>query len=32
MKDVKKGLGIKNLSDIVTKEVHGIYGTENITK
>ena len=28
----KKGIGLKNLSDILTKEIHGIYGTENITK
>ena len=26
MKDFGKGLGIKNISDIVLKEIYGIYG------
>ena len=32
MKDVKKGLGINNISDLIRKEIHGIYGTKNPTK
>ena len=26
MKDVKDGLGVKNISDLVTKEIYGAYG------
>ena len=26
MKDVGAGLGVKNISDLVLKEIHGIYG------
>ena len=32
MKDVKKGLVIKNMSDLARKEVHVIYDTKNPTK
>ena len=32
MKEAQKGLGIKNMSDLVRKEIHGIYGTENPTE
>ena len=32
MHDVQKGLGIKNISDLVRKEIHGIFETENPTK
>ena len=28
MNDEKKGLGIKNMSDLVKKEIHGVYGTK----
>ena len=31
MKDVHKGLGVKNMSDLLLKEIHGIYGTKNLT-
>ena len=27
MMDVQNGFGIKNMSDLVRKEIHGIYGT-----
>ena len=32
MNDVHDGLGVKNISDLVSKEIHGIYGTKNSTK
>ena len=31
MKDVHKGLGVKNLSDLILKEICGIYETKNLT-
>ena len=32
MKNVHKGLGLKNMSDLVLKEIHGIFETKNPTK
>ena len=32
MIDVQNGLGMKNISDLVRKEVHGIFKTNNPTK
>ena len=32
MCDVKVGLGIKNMSDLVRKEIYGIFETKNPTK
>ena len=32
MKDVRSGIGIKNISDLVLKEIYGICETENSTK
>ena len=32
MKDFGKGLGIKNISDIVLKEIYGIYGKKIMKK
>ena len=32
MIDVKNGLGIKNISDLVRKEIHGTFKTNNPTK
>ena len=32
MHDVQKGLGIKNISDLVRKEIHGIFENNNATK
>ena len=32
MKDVRSGMGIKNISDLVLKEIYGICETENSTK
>ena len=32
MNDVRNGLGIKNVSDLVRKEIHGISETKNTTK
>ena len=32
MDDVQEGLGIKNISDLVRKEIHGIFETKNPTK
>ena len=29
MKDVGAGLGVKNISDLVKKEICGIYGKKN---
>ena len=31
MKDVHKGLGVKNMSDLILKEIYGIYETKNLT-
>ena len=32
MKDVGAGLGVKNISDLVLKEINGIYGKKELTK
>ena len=32
MKDVGSGIGVKNISDLVLKEIHGICKTKNPTK
>ena len=32
MHDVQDGLGIKNISDLVRKEIHGIFETKDPTK
>ena len=32
MKDVGNGLGVKNISDLVLKEIYGIYEKKNLTK
>ena len=32
MKDVKEGLGVKNKSDLVLKEIYGAYRKKNLTK
>ena len=32
MNDVQKGLGIKNMSDLVRKELHGIFETGKPTE
>ena len=32
MKDVGSGMGVKNTSDLVSKEVYGVCGTKNPTK
>ena len=32
MKNVRSGLGVKNISDLVLKEIHGIRKTKNPTK
>ena len=32
MKYVKDGLGVKNMSDLVLKEIYGPYGEKNLTK
>ena len=29
MKDVKDGLGVKNMSDLVLKEIYGAHGKKN---
>ena len=31
MENVQNGLGVKNISDLVLKEIYGIYKTENLT-
>ena len=31
MKDEHKGLGVKNMSDLLLKEIYGIYETKNLT-
>ena len=32
MKNVRSGMGVKNISDLVLKEIHGIRKTKNPTK
>ena len=32
MKNVHHGLAVKNISDLILKEVYGIYETKNLTK
>ena len=32
IKDVESGMGVKNISDLVLKEIHGICETKNPTK
>ena len=32
MKDVGNGLGVKNISDLALKEIHGIYEKKKLTK
>ena len=32
MKDVEAGLGVKNISDLVLKEIYGIYEKRKLTK
>ena len=32
MKDIESGLGVKNISDLVLKEIHGIYEEKKINK
>ena len=32
MKNVQDGLGVKNMSDLILKEINGIYETTNLTK
>ena len=32
MKDVQDGLGVQNISDLVLKEIYGIYKTKSLTK
>ena len=32
MKDVGRGMGVKNTSDLVLREIHGICETKNLTK
>ena len=32
MKDVKEGLTVKNMSDLVLKEIYGVYKKKNLTK
>ena len=32
IKDVGSGIGVKNISDLVLKEIYGICGTKNPTK
>ena len=31
MKDLHKGLGVKNMSNLILKEIHDIYETKNLT-
>ena len=31
MKDVHNDLGVKNMSDLVLKEIYGVYKTKNLT-
>ena len=32
MKDIQNGLGVENISDLVLKQIYGIYKTKNLTK
>ena len=32
MKNVHNDLGVKNISDLILKEIYGIYKTKNLTK
>ena len=32
MKNVQDGLGVKNMSNLILKEIYGIYETKNLTK
>ena len=32
MKDVKNGLGVQNISDLVLEEIYNIYKTKSLTK
>ena len=32
MKDIQNGLGVQNISDLVLKEIYGIYKTKSLTK
>ena len=32
MKDVQNGLGVTNMSDLILKELYGIYEIKNVTK
>ena len=32
MKNVHKGLGVKNMSDLILKEIYSIYETKNLTE
>ena len=32
MKNAHKGLGVKNMSDLILKEIYGIYKIKNLTK
>ena len=32
MKDVHQGLGFKNMSDLILKEIYEVYETKNLTK
>ena len=32
MKEVQDGLGVQNISDLVLKEIYGIYKTKSLTK
>ena len=32
MKNVHNSLGVKNISDLILKEIYGIYETKNLTK
>ena len=32
MKGVKDGLGVKNMSDLVLKEIYSAHGKKNLTK
>ena len=32
MKDIQNGLGVQNISDLVLKEIYGIYKTKSLSK
>ena len=32
MKNVQDGLGVKNMTDLILKEIYGIYETKNLPK